>query len=76
MHKLSLVSFYIWTLDVLVIISQADPYDKTGDDIKGVANLTRNQLFSRVSLLHHHYSITIILIENVWEGGITVVQGR
>ena len=53
-----------WTLAVLVIISQADPYDKTGDDIKGVANLTINQLFSRVSLLHHHYSITIILIEN------------
>ena len=48
-----------------VIIRQADPYDKTGDATKGVGvakfdftNTFRNQLFSRVRVLYHQYSIT------------------
>ena len=51
---------------IKVIISQADPYDKTRDAIvKGVGvakfyftKTFRNQLFSRVRVLHHQYSIT------------------
>ena len=49
----------------LVIIRQADPYDKTGDATKGgrVAKFDftktfRNQLFSRVRVLYHQYLIT------------------
>ena len=49
---------------IKVIIRQVDPYDKTGDTTKGVGvakfNLTktfRNQLFSRVRVLNHQYSI-------------------
>ena len=50
---------------IKVIIRQADPYIKTGYAIKGVGvaklDLTKtfkNQLFSLVMVLHHHYSIT------------------
>ena len=49
----------------MVITRQADPYDKTGDATKGVGvakfdftKTFRNQLFSRVRVLYHQYSIT------------------
>ena len=49
---------------IKVIIRQDDPYNKTGDATKGVGvakfDITktfRNQLFSRVSILYHQYSI-------------------
>ena len=48
----------------MVIIRQADPYDKTGDATKGgrgcefdFAKTFRNQLFSRVRVLYHQYLI-------------------
>ena len=45
---------------IKVTIRQADPYDKTGDATKGGRDCKtfRNQLFSRVRLLYHQYSIT------------------
>ena len=48
---------------IKVIIRQPDPYDKTGDATKGVAEfdftkIFRNQLFLRVRVLYHQYSIT------------------
>ena len=69
MHKISLVSFWIGRLvykeRIKVIIRQADPYNKTGDATErgGVAifdftKTFRNQLFSRVRVLYHQYSIT------------------
>ena len=49
----------------MVIIRQANPYNKTGDLPKGVGvakyDLTktfRNQLFFPVSVLYHQFSIT------------------
>ena len=50
---------------IKAMIRQADPYDKTGDATKGVGvakfdftKTFRNQLFSRVRILYHQYSIT------------------
>ena len=50
---------------IKVIISQAGPYNKTGDAKKGVGvakfdftKIFRNQLFSRVRVLYHQWSIT------------------
>ena len=48
-----------------VMIRQVDSYNKTGDVTKGVGvakfdftKTFRNQLFSRVRVLYHQYSIT------------------
>ena len=50
---------------IKVIIRQPDPYDKTGDATKGgevakfdFTKIFRNQLFLRVRVLYHQYSIT------------------
>ena len=50
---------------IKVIIRQADPYDKTETLPKGIGvakfdftKTFRNQLFSRVRVLYHQYSIT------------------
>ena len=48
---------------IKVIVIQADSYDKTGDATDWVAKFDftktfRIQLFSRVRVLHHQYSIT------------------
>ena len=55
----------MYTERIKVIIRQADPYDKTGDATKGVGvakfgftKTFRNQLFLRVRVLYHQYSIT------------------
>ena len=51
---------------IIVLVRQADPYDKTGDTTtKGgraakfdFTKTFRNQLFSHVRVLYHQYSIT------------------
>ena len=50
---------------IKVIMRQAGPYDKTGDATKGVGvskcdftKTFRNQLFLRIRVLYHQYSIT------------------
>ena len=50
---------------IKVIIRRADPYDKTADATEGgrgwkiwLHQNIRNQLFSRVRVLYHQYSIT------------------
>ena len=70
MPKISRVSFLIGRLmyweRIKVIISQGDPYDKTGDAIKGgrgcnICLLYLSviiQLFSLVRVLSHQHSIT------------------
>ena len=49
---------------IKVIIREVDRYDKTGDATKGgggckfdITKTFRNQLFSRVRVLYHQYSI-------------------